>query len=174
MKLRPYMFLLILIILIIFILGVRYGQRVEKNNKVIEWYLTRMPTPTAPVIPTVIEIDYDTYKDKTCGVSFLYPKNLKTESSTASAVFKSSDGTTELTLQCDRQQNKLISQLDTAKLATKEMTFKQQQIQAREGQLNTGKSMVGFTIRNPINNEFVLFNLNKNLYPLIEKTLQFE
>jgi hypothetical protein len=89
-------------------------------------------------------------------------------------VFKSSDGTTELTLQCDRQQNKLISQLDTAKLATKEMTFKQQKIQAREGQLNTGKSMVGFTIRNPINNEFVLFNLNKNLYPLIEKTLQFE
>lgn len=174
MKLRPYMFLLVLILVIIFILGVRYGQRVEKNNKVIEWYLTRMPTPTTPITPTLPEVAYDTYKDKTCGVSFLYPKNLKAEVSTASAVFKSGDGMTELTVQCDRQQNKLITQLDTEKLATKEMTFKQQKIQGREGQLNSGKSMVGFTIRNPINNEFILFILNKNLYPLIEKTLQFE
>lgn len=51
MKTRPYLLLFFLIIILIFILGVRYGQRVEKNNKVVD-YLLNLPSPTTPITPT--------------------------------------------------------------------------------------------------------------------------
>lgn len=79
MKTKPYLFLFFLIVILVFILGVRYGQRVEKNNKTID-YLLKLPTPTAPVTPT--PPSYIEYKSKKWGLKFTYPDNLKIKEST--------------------------------------------------------------------------------------------
>ena len=74
MKLKPYLFLFFLIVILTFILGVRYGQRVERNNKTID-YLLKLPAPTAPVTPT--PVSYTEYKSKKWGLKFTYPENLE-------------------------------------------------------------------------------------------------
>lgn len=79
MKLKSYLFLFFLIVVLFFVLGVRYGQRVEKNNKVID-YLLRLPSPTAPITPT--PLTYKDYKSKKWGLKFTYPSNLKLKEST--------------------------------------------------------------------------------------------
>jgi hypothetical protein len=79
MKIKPYLFLFFLVVLLTFILGVRYGQKVEKNNKTID-YLLKLPAPTAPVTPT--PVSYTEYKSKKWGLKFTYPANLKIKEST--------------------------------------------------------------------------------------------
>ena len=74
MKTKPYLFLFSLVVILAFILGVRYGQKVEKNNKTID-YLLKLPTPTAPVTP--IPPKYIDYKSKKWGLKFTYPANLE-------------------------------------------------------------------------------------------------
>jgi len=78
-KTKSYIFLFVLLIVLFFILGVRYGQRVEKNNKVID-YLLRFPSPTAPITPT--PLIYKDYKSKKWGLKFTYPSNLEVKEST--------------------------------------------------------------------------------------------
>jgi hypothetical protein len=85
MKLKSYLFLFFLIVLLFFVLGVRYGQKVEKNNKVID-YLLRLPSPTVPISPT--PPTYKEYKSKKWGLKFTYPANLEIkEDATAPAIF---------------------------------------------------------------------------------------
>lgn len=74
MKTKPYLFLSFLVIILAFILGVRYGQKVEKNNKVID-YLLKLPTPTIQVSPT--PPIYIEYSSKKWGLKFTYPSNLE-------------------------------------------------------------------------------------------------
>lgn len=52
MKKTSYIFLFLLFIILIFILGVRYGQKVEKNNKVVDYILSITPYPTYTPYPT--------------------------------------------------------------------------------------------------------------------------
>lgn len=79
MKNRPYFFLFTLLLILFFILGVRYGQQVEKNNKIVD-YLLKLPTPTLPISPTPPV--YTEYKSKKWGLKFIYPDNLKIKEST--------------------------------------------------------------------------------------------
>lgn len=53
MKKTSYVFLFFLFVVLIFILGVRYGQKVEKNNKVVDYILSITPYPTYTPYPTV-------------------------------------------------------------------------------------------------------------------------
>jgi len=48
MKVKPYLFLFSLVVILAFILGVRYGQRIEKNNKVVDYLLSITPLPSSP------------------------------------------------------------------------------------------------------------------------------
>ncbi|PIU36964.1 hypothetical protein COT02_03265 [Candidatus Roizmanbacteria bacterium CG07_land_8_20_14_0_80_34_15] len=67
MKLKSYIFIIVLIIILTFILGVRYGQKVEKNDKIVEYILSitpyqtytpypLTPTKTASTSPTLIKL----------------------------------------------------------------------------------------------------------------------
>lgn len=51
MKIKSYIFLVILTIILFFILGVRYGQKVEKNNKIVDYILSITPYPTYTPYP---------------------------------------------------------------------------------------------------------------------------
>ena len=53
MKIKPYLFLFSLVVILTFILGVRYGQKVEKNNKVVDYLLSITPFPTYTPYPTI-------------------------------------------------------------------------------------------------------------------------
>ena len=52
MKKTSYIFLFFLFVVLIFILGVRYGQKVEKNNKAVDYILSITPYPTYTPYPT--------------------------------------------------------------------------------------------------------------------------
>ena len=78
MKTKSYIFLFILLLILFFILGIRYGQKVEKNNKAVD-YLLSLPTPTTPISPT--PITYKEYKSKKWGLKFTYPANLEVKES---------------------------------------------------------------------------------------------
>src|SRR5437660_1327007 len=84
MKKAPYVLLLLLFVILVFIVGVRYGQRVEKANKVID-YVLRL-TPNVSPTQAQPEIQFKTYTHTNCGVSFLYPSYLSPQDvSTTSA-----------------------------------------------------------------------------------------
>ncbi len=81
-KKGPTVLLIVLIIILVFILGVRYGQRVEKTNKSVAALLSIPPTKPQPTQPPVT---FKTYSGKACGAQFLYPStlDLAKESSTS-------------------------------------------------------------------------------------------
>jgi len=79
MKQKPLIFLFILILILSFILGVRYGQRIEKTNKAIDFVLSITPTK---VPPTPTSISYKEYKSKKWGLNFTFPSNLEVKEST--------------------------------------------------------------------------------------------
>lgn len=54
MKIKSYIFLVVLLLILFFILGVRYGQSIEKNNKVVDYILSITPYPTYTPYPTII------------------------------------------------------------------------------------------------------------------------
>jgi len=76
---KPYLFLFFLVGVLVFILGVRYGQRIEKNNKVVDYLLKITPTK---IPPTPTPIKYLKYKNIT------YPAGLEiVVDTTSSAIF---------------------------------------------------------------------------------------
>lgn len=82
---KPYILITFLLVILFFIIGVRYGQNVEKANKVIDYLLSL--TPTSPQkSPTPIPTTE--YKSKRWGLKFKYPENLKIiESSNSPEIF---------------------------------------------------------------------------------------
>lgn len=91
MKSKSYLFLFILLLVLFFIMGVRYGQKVEKTNKAINYLLSITPSPRRNP-PKADEggstpIQYATSESKIWKIKFTYPSNLKIkEDPTKSAV----------------------------------------------------------------------------------------
>jgi hypothetical protein len=86
MKLKSYLLLFVLIVILFFILGVRYGQKVEKTNKTINYLLSITPTKTPTPSPTPYEII--TQKSKKYGIKYNFPSFLELfEDPTSAAVF---------------------------------------------------------------------------------------
>jgi len=75
-KIGPIIFVAGLLVILIFIIGVRYGEKVEKINKKVDFYLSIAPTKPAPTSPS---LEFKTYQHEGCGISFLYPSFFKVE-----------------------------------------------------------------------------------------------
>jgi hypothetical protein len=82
MKPKSIIFIALLFVILFFILGVRYGQKVEKNNKIVNYILSITPTR---VPPTPTPISYKEYKSKKWGLKFTYPAGFEIKESTNSA-----------------------------------------------------------------------------------------
>lgn len=76
----PYILLLVLFIILVFIVGVRYGQRIEKTNKAISYVLKISPT----TVPTEVPAKTKNYKNQACEIDLVYPGNLKLKEATPS------------------------------------------------------------------------------------------
>lgn len=166
-KSTPYIFLMILAVILTFILGVRYGKNVEQTNKTISYLLTLTPIQKQPS-PTITEsMRFISYTNKQCGVQFLYPSYLDKKESSDSATFTK----TELTfVKIDCGKNTGIK--EELKWTTQEIQFKNKKIIA-EVQKTAENELLSFTIYNTIKGKNISVTVEKNLYPLFESTLQF-
>jgi hypothetical protein len=80
-KSGPYILLITLLLILVLILGIRYGQNVEKTNQKVDCVLSITPTPPPP---TPTSITYKDYKSKKNGIKYTFPANLDIKESTNS------------------------------------------------------------------------------------------
>lgn len=145
----PVIFVLVLVLLLVFIGGVRYGQRVEKVNKTVSYLISLTPPPpSATPFPTPLSVKYKTFIHKPCSVSFVYPSYMKITKESSQAAALVQDETTQLVFSCERTQPQFPA-FDDEKAAT---------ITAKTNTL-TGRK--------------VFFKLNKDLVPLLENSIKF-
>jgi hypothetical protein len=167
-KLGPYFLLGFLFVILVFIVGVKYGKRVESTNKVIDFALSIPPTkPPTPTVP----ISFKTLTNKGCGVQFLYPETLKVATnSTEEAALK--DGAAAVVQINCRKTNDLEAMVTGNKLATEEIKLKSQTLKARTDPEDSSHKLY-FQIKNASNRKQIYVGIDKNVYPLFESTLQY-
>jgi hypothetical protein len=160
----PYVLVFILIIIIIFILGIRYGQKVEKTNKIID-FVASIP-PTKPV-PTNIPLEFKNYKNEDCGIRFLYPANLTIKNDSSISARFISNNEELIKIDCQKPSNKIESTKKDENLATTEVEFKKKKIIVNE--LN---SYYSFKLLNQKKNIEVDITVEKGLFPLFESSYE--
>jgi len=166
MKIKPYIFLSILFVILLFIIGVRYGQKVEQTNKTINYYLS-LP-PTKPPVKT-IPISYVTYKSTGCGISFLYPNDLIIKEKPDAVYFTDKNKADMLKIDC----LPLNIQVNfNAPNTTAEATFKKKNIAVKIYKKNNQETYL-FYLNDFIKNKQIICQVDKSLFPLFEKTLEF-
>lgn len=89
----PFYLISGLLLILFFIVGVRYGQSVEKTNKKISAVLSTTPKP--------IKYDYKNYRNDLCNMEFSYPSNLKIGKETTSSAEFNSKNKKILNFSCD-------------------------------------------------------------------------
>lgn len=171
-KKGPAILIISLIIFLVFTLGTRYGQKVEKTNKVIDYLISLPPSPT--VQPTQAPVEFKKYSNKSCGVSFLYLSDFKpTQESSDSASL--GDINRSVSFLCNPAEDKnynIIRYLDDPQTATAEVTFESKKKVVKSLAAGVG-NMYLFSLKNPFNGKTVYFGVSDSLYPLFEKSLEF-
>ena len=81
-KPKTLIFITILLLILFFILGVRYGQKVEKANKVIDFLLSITPTKKPTPAPSPTPLIFEEYKSRRWGLRFKYPAGFEIKEST--------------------------------------------------------------------------------------------
>lgn len=89
----PFYLISGLLLILFFIIGVRYGQRVEKTNKNISAILS--------TTPKLIKYEFKKYKNEKCNLEFSYPSNLKINKETTSSGEFKNNKKTVLNFSCD-------------------------------------------------------------------------
>jgi hypothetical protein len=169
----PYLFLLLLIFIIIFILGLRRGIEVEKTNKKMNYILSITQTRPTIISPSPYPpVNYLTFQHKGCGLRFLYPSSLeKTKETTTSAQLQSSVGEV-LEFTCEKSDTITPTVVDE-KIATESVTLVNQQVTAVKKTVDNRIENLDITIKNTQKNIPVRIQISKTLLPLFERTLEF-
>jgi len=165
LKKSSLIFLLVLFVIAVFTFGVRYGQRVERTNKIINYLISLPPTQTPQ--PTKKPLEFKTYSNKDCGISFLYPQSLRLESASQEATFKEDDET-KIEISCSKKNK--IAEILEEKSATGEVSFKAKKTPVKL--VNKGQAYA-FKLQNPKNAKTIFVSIAKSLFPLFEKSLEF-
>lgn len=170
MKPQSYLIIFILFAIAVFIIGVRYGQRVEYENKQFRFALSITPvkiTVTPPPMDTLIGQSSFSHKD--CGISFLYPQILKKESESKTGAKLSTPDSKEgrISFTCNQNKTQYEKDLQVIKIKNK-MKF-----QGKEIDVYTSGDVYSFMLYNNLNSKYILFKIDNRLYSLLEKTLEF-
>lgn len=160
-KRAPYIFIAVLVIILMFIIGFRAGQSVEKTNKDISILLslppTRMPEPTAkPLAFTVLAT-------AGCGTSLLYPNTLTlTAESTQGAEFVEKNRTV-LSISCVPWSKPQPTSIPGAPAGT---------IAGRQVAVTEKKDgYIVFQIKHPTKSILITVKASEDLVPFIEQNL---
>jgi hypothetical protein len=160
-KTIPYLFLAFLFATLLFIIGVRYGQRVEQTNETISYLISIPPSPT--VAPTNIPLSFTDYIHKGCAISFLLPNDLeKTSESSNSAVFSTKSKKLGIALSCEKKvfvkgEKELSVSLNKSIRAYETQT--KDTFSYRFYHINTGK--------------VIIVTIAKQYLPLLQKSVSF-
>ncbi len=162
----PYFFLLFLILVLVFVGGLRYGQSVERANKVVDYLLSITPSPTIkPETPKPIA--FKPFSHVGCGISFIIPESTPIiENASGSAVL----GNTPSVISFDCQKKpSAIAQIETGTATASAIQVKGQSIPTKH--FTTGINV--FTLKNPMSAKSIIFAVSDNYLPLFTSTLQF-
>jgi len=164
-KTTPYFFLAFLFAILLFILGIRYGQHVEQINKKISYLSSIPPSPTAA--PTNIPLAFFDYEHMGCGVSFLIPNELeKKAESSSSALFSTHANKLGIALSCERKN--YIK--EEGELSVNLYNSLSRNMRAYE--IRT-KDTTSYRIFNPKTDSVVTITVSKNYLPLLQKSFVF-
>lgn len=159
-KTTPYFFLGFLLLVLLFIVGVRYGQHVEKTNKFTSYLVSIVPSAT--LAPSTVPLAFKTYKHASCGVQFLLPTSFTTVKEGTEGAMLQEGGTIKISFECQRQPT--VTQSTTSQT----ISFQKKMMPVKEVNYH-----YIFTLRNPYSNLPVEFSVEKGLLPLLEKSLEF-
>ena len=167
-KKGPMFLILLLVLTLVLVLGIRYGQHIELQNKKNLAILSL--TPSRNPSPSSIKISFKTYSNKSCGLSFLYPSSITlAKESTDEARFTQAGSQVAITMSC-KKDVKLPSGIQ--KVTTSEAQFQKKNIKVQSYIVN-GSPLFFMPVTNPSTSKVVYFLLDKNLFPLLEKSLSF-
>jgi len=96
----PYYFITALLLILFFIVGVRYGQRVEKTNNKISQTLSVTPKPS----PSIDISKFKSYKSNLCDMEFLYPSKLEIIDNTTPSANLESEKEVVFSFLCDKKE----------------------------------------------------------------------
>lgn len=158
----PYFFLSFLLLILFFVVGLRWGQNIEKTNKIIN-YLISIP-PTATLIPTQLPLKFEAYKHTGCAIQFLKPTSFNAimESSTGAILREGNKMNVRMSFDCDKKAT------PPSATASVEILFQKQTILSEEK-----PNSYLFSLKNPSTKLTTIFFVDKSLYPLLEKSLEF-
>jgi hypothetical protein len=155
----PYLFLALLCGILLFIVGVRYGQRVEQVNKTVKYLVSIPPTPTTA--PTTSPLSYSDYTHPGCKVSFLIPSSLeKTSESSSSAVFSTNKGVLAIAVSCEK---KPYVKTNSERQVTINKTIK--------GYETGTKDTTSYRFYHVNTTSVVTLTAEKSILPLVQKSL---
>jgi len=156
MKIKSYIFLIVLFVILVFIIGVRYGQKVEQANKTINYYLS--PPPTKQPSPHPIQ-DYKMFIHSGCAISFLYPSTFTVEKNSTQEAYFTQDKIKALTFSCYPTS---VTRPPVPKMWSQQ--FKDQEIQINNN---------GFMLYHKYTKQYITINIDPKYYPLFEKSFEF-
>ncbi|GEM_PF-1996003 len=167
-KRGPVFLLTFLFLILMFIVGVRYGQHVEQANKQINALLSIPPTKAAP---TTGPVGFKTYAHQGCGVQFLYPNSVFVSEEASQSARLTQNETIAVSFSCEKTDPFLLD-LKTQKVSTEEALFQNKKIPVQL--VKTGGATVEyFSLLNSITGKTVYFAVDKAFYPLLESSLKF-
>ncbi|KKQ37084.1 MAG: hypothetical protein US54_C0045G0005 [Candidatus Roizmanbacteria bacterium GW2011_GWA2_37_7] len=169
MKRGPIIFILFLLSLLVFILGVQYGKTVNIADEALRILLSITPSPS-PAASQQGAHTYKTYSNKLCGISFLYPDSFLLQESSSEASLFTPGKQKNLTASCS--DNELPTQSQPNNVATRQVKLQQFSVVGHE--LKEKNSVfVQFSRKHPYNNQIITITVTEGLLPLIEKTFEF-
>ncbi|MCS7093543.1 MAG: hypothetical protein NZL96_03945 [Patescibacteria group bacterium] len=86
---KPYFLIVALLLILVFLIGVRHGQRVERTNKIIDYLISLTPSPSITLSPSSNKLlPTITSVSRRWGITLFHPENLTIkESTTAPVIF---------------------------------------------------------------------------------------
>lgn len=147
---KPFLFIAFLVAVLMFIMGFRSGQNVEKRNKEIDFIisLTPAPTKTPTATPSPRPVAFKTYIHKECAVQIVIPALFKKTGETSNSAKFEEEGEVVMALSCAR---------------TDPFTKA----------LKADKTATGVARLNPAIGRRTYFYLKKDLLPLVTNSLKF-
>ena len=159
-KIIPFAFLGLLLLIVIFIIGVKYGRQVAEVDKTIKFLISITPTKAITPSPQP-SISYLSYSNEDCGVEFLYPSDLSItyESSTGGQLKNKNKDTIEFGCRLNAPLIKNMPNTATTSVM----------IQDKEITASKSGDIYIFGIK--VKNDTIQFAVSSRLKALMEKTL---
>jgi hypothetical protein len=162
---KSIIFLLILLCVVLFFIGINLGKTIEKINKT-----QPVITPINKPIPTLSlpPMSFNTFKSNECGLSFLYPVGLKDEQISTQSVVLYHPLTDYIKYSCEMQDLRKFASDSAKKTVLKQITF-----DAKKVNVYSVKGHQIFKLTNPLTQKEVIFEISNGMVDLIMQTLHF-